>query len=33
LGISFRDHSGHSLLSKDLFIAEDDFVLNKKDIA
>jgi DNA-3-methyladenine glycosylase len=33
LGISFKQHSGHSLLSKDLFIAEDDFVLNKKDLA
>lgn len=32
LGISFRQHSGHSLLSKELFIAEDGFVLNKKDI-
>jgi len=32
LAISFKQHSGHSLLSKDLFIAEDDFVLNKKDI-
>ena len=33
LGISFKHHSGHSLLSRDLFIAEDDFVLNKKDVA
>ena len=33
LGISFKHHSGHSLLSKDLFIAEDNFVLNKKDMA
>jgi DNA-3-methyladenine glycosylase len=33
LGISFKHHSGHSLLSKDLFIAEDGFVLNKKDLA
>ena len=33
LGISFKQHSGLSLLSKELFIAEDDFVLNKKDIA
>lgn len=33
LGISFKQHSGHSLLSKDLFIAEDDYVLNKKDVA
>ena len=32
LGISFKHHSGHSLLSKDLFIAEDGFVLNKKDL-
>ena len=33
LGISFKLHNGHSLLSKDLFIVEDDFVLNKKDLA
>ena len=33
LGISFKEHSGLSLLSKELFIAEDDFVLNKKDLA
>jgi len=33
LGISFKQHSGHSLLSKDLFIAEDDYVWNKKDVA
>ena len=33
LGISFKHHTGYSLLSKDLFIAEDDFVLNKKDLA
>ena len=33
LGISFKHHSGHSLLSKDLFIAEDGFVLNKTDLA
>ena len=33
LGISFKHHSGHSLLSKDLFIAEDNFVSNKKDVA
>ena len=33
LGISFKLHSGHSLLSKDLFIAEDNFVLNKKEVA
>jgi DNA-3-methyladenine glycosylase len=32
LGISFKQHSGHSLSSKDLFIAEDGFILNKKDI-
>ncbi len=32
LAISTK-HSGESLLSKTLFIAEDDFVLNKKDIA
>ena len=32
LGISFKQHSGLSLLSKELFIAEDDFVINKKDI-
>ena len=32
LGISFKQHSGLSLLSKDLFIAEDDFKLPKKDI-
>lgn len=31
LGI-FTEHSGQSLLSKDLFIAEDDFVLNRKDL-
>lgn len=33
LGISFKYHSGHSLLSKDLFIAEDNYTLNKKDFA
>ena len=33
LGISFKLHSGHSLLSKDLFIAEDNFILNKKEVA
>jgi len=33
LGISFKQHNGHSLLSKDLFIVEDDFVLNKKELA
>ena len=32
LGISFKLHTGISLLSKELFIAEDDFKLNKKDI-
>ena len=32
LGISFRQHSGRSLLSNELFIAEDGFVVNKKDI-
>jgi DNA-3-methyladenine glycosylase len=32
LGISFKQHNGLSLLSKDLFIADDDFVLKKKDI-
>ena len=32
LGISFKQHSGLSLLSKDLFIAEDDFIVKKKDI-
>jgi len=32
LGISFKQHSGLSLLSKEIFIAEDDFKLNKKDI-
>lgn len=32
LGISFRLHSGLSLLGKELFIAEDGFKLNKKDI-
>jgi DNA-3-methyladenine glycosylase len=29
----FTKHSGCSLLSKELFIADDGFVLNKKDIA
>ncbi|HEX6168800.1 MAG TPA: DNA-3-methyladenine glycosylase [Chitinophagaceae bacterium] len=33
LGISFKQHSGHSLLSNDLFIAEDGFVVNKKELA
>ena len=32
LGISFKLHSGLSLLSKELFIAEDDFKLSKKEI-
>jgi len=32
LGISFKQHSGLSLLSKELFIAEDDFKLRRKDI-
>lgn len=32
LGISFKKHSGLSLLTKELFIAEDEFILNKKDI-
>jgi len=32
LGISFKQHSGHSLLSKDLFIAEDGFTFSKKEI-
>ena len=32
LGISFKLHSGLSLLSKELFIAEDDFKVAKKDI-
>ena len=32
LGISFKQHSGLSLLSKELFIAVDDFKLSKKDI-
>jgi DNA-3-methyladenine glycosylase len=32
LAISFKQHSGHSLLSNDLFIAEDNFVLSKKDV-
>src|SRR6185503_1894482 len=32
LGLSFKLHSGISLLSKELFIAEDDFKLTKKDI-
>ena len=32
LGISFKEHSGLSLLSKELFIAEDDFRLKKTDI-
>ena len=32
LGISFKHHSGHSLLSNDLFIGEDGFVVNKKEL-
>jgi DNA-3-methyladenine glycosylase len=32
LGISFKEHSGLSLLSKELFIAGDDFIVKKKDI-
>lgn len=32
LGISFKLHSGLSLLSKELFLAEDGFKLTKKDI-
>ena len=32
LGIFFKQHSGLSLLSKELFIAEDDFKLKKTDI-
>jgi DNA-3-methyladenine glycosylase len=32
LGISFKQHSGLSLLSRELFIAEDDFKLSKKDM-
>ena len=32
LGISFKLHNGLSLLSKELFIAEDDFLLNRKDM-
>ena len=32
LGISFRLHSGLSLVSKELFIADDGFEVNKKDI-
>ena len=32
LGISFRLHSGLSLLSKELFIAEDNYPLYKRDI-
>jgi DNA-3-methyladenine glycosylase len=32
LGISFRQHSGLSLLSKELFIAGDDYIVSKKDI-
>ena len=32
LGISFKLHNGISLISKELFIAEDDYWLNKKEI-
>ncbi|HET9746887.1 MAG TPA: DNA-3-methyladenine glycosylase [Chitinophagaceae bacterium] len=32
LGISCKHHSGLSLLSKELFIAEDDFRLTQKDV-
>ena len=32
LGISFRQHNGHSLVSNDLFIAEDGFVFSKREI-
>jgi DNA-3-methyladenine glycosylase len=32
LGISFKQHSGYSLLSKELFIAEDDFTFSKKEL-
>lgn len=32
LGISFKVHSGLSLQSKEFFFAEDDFLLNRKDI-
>jgi DNA-3-methyladenine glycosylase len=32
LGISFKQHSGLSLISKELFITEDGFKLSKKDI-
>ena len=32
LGISFKEHSGLSLLSKELFIAEDSLKISKKDI-
>lgn len=32
LGLSFKLHSGLSLLSKELFIADDGFKINKKDI-
>jgi DNA-3-methyladenine glycosylase len=32
LGISFKQHSGYSLLSKELFIAEDGFAFNKRDV-
>ncbi len=32
LGISFKQHNGLSLLSKEVFIAEDDFIVKTKDI-
>lgn len=32
MGISFKQHSGLSLLSKELFIADDGYIVNKKDI-
>jgi DNA-3-methyladenine glycosylase len=32
LGISFKQHSGHSLVSKELFIAEDGFAFNKREV-
>ena len=32
LGISFKQHTGLSLLNEELFIAGDDFKLSKKDI-
>lgn len=32
LGISFRQHNSISLLSNELFIAQDDYILNQQDI-